>query len=199
MLNDMRVYVLKDPQTYEIRYVGVTSGTLNQRLSQHINAAKNFQCRHVCHWINTLLQKGFRPIIEQIDEVDDSIWEQTEQFYIQFYKDQGCKLTNISKGGAGVVTAAMRSKSSMERSIQGHKKPIYQIDSNLNIVNTWDSASDACRALGYKQANIGNAICYNRSAYGYFWVKVSDYDGWAPKSSYMNPRGQKQIKIQSNL
>lgn len=39
----MKVYVLKEPNTNEIRYVGVTTQELNQRLSQHINAAKNHE------------------------------------------------------------------------------------------------------------------------------------------------------------
>ncbi|MBQ6166944.1 MAG: hypothetical protein IJK41_05885 [Muribaculaceae bacterium] len=48
-----------------------------------------------------------------------------EKYYIKAYKNIGCNLTNISEGGAGVVTADMRSKSSMERSAEGHKKAVY--------------------------------------------------------------------------
>ena len=56
----MKVYTLTDPTTNEVRYVGVTIQSLNQRLSQHINAAKNNECRHVCKWIRTLIQKRFK-------------------------------------------------------------------------------------------------------------------------------------------
>lgn len=193
----MKVYVLKDPTTNEIKYVGVTSQKVNQRLSQHINAAKNHEGRYVCKWINSLLQKGLRPIIEQIDDVED--WEEKEKYYIKYYRDLGCKLTNISEGGAGVVTADMRSKSSMERSAEGHKKAIYQIDSNLNIIKEWKSQTDAAKELGLKQNNIGNAISYRRAAYGYFWCKVSDYNEWKPNVKYINQKGKGQVKIQSNL
>lgn len=194
----MKIYVLKNPETDEIRYVGVTTQTLNQRLSQHINAAKTHEMRHVCHWINSLLKVGLRPKIEQIDEVSDSDWEDYERYYIKHYREIGCNLTNISEGGAGVVTADMRSKSSMQRSAEGHKKAIYQINTDLEIVKEWKSATDAARELGKKQSNIGNAICYGRAAYGYFWVKVSDYSkDWRPKVKYTNEKGKKQVKIQS--
>lgn len=192
----MKVYVLKDPTTNEIRYVGVTSQSLNQRLSQHINAAKNHQ-RHVCNWIKSLLDQGLRPIIEQIDDVED--WEEKERYYIKYYRDQGCNLTNTQEGGSGVVTADMRSKSSMERSAEGHKKAIYQIDADLNIVREWKSQTDAARELGLKQNNIGNSITYRRAAYGYFWVKVADYDTWKPEVKFTNEKGKGRVKIQSNL
>lgn len=194
----MKVYVLKEPNTNEIRYVGVTTQELNQRLSQHINAAKNHEKRHVCNWISTLLKEGLRPVIEQIDDVPDNQWEEMEKYYIKTYRNIGCNLTNISEGGAGVVTADMRSKSSMERSAEGHKKAVYQINADLEIVKEWKSATDAAKELGLKQSNIGNSICYGRAAYGYFWVKVSDYSkDWKPKVKYINEKGKKQVKIQS--
>jgi len=36
-----KLYVLKDPETLEIRYVGITIRTLQQRLSGHISIVKN--------------------------------------------------------------------------------------------------------------------------------------------------------------
>lgn len=191
----MKVYTLTDPTTNEVRYVGVTTQKLNQRLSQHINAAKNNECRHVCKWIRTLINKDLRPIIEQIDDVSDSEWESMEKYYIKAYRSIGCRLTNISEGGAGVVTATIRSKSSIERSAEGHKKPIYQLDTKLNIIKEWRSASDAAKELGLKQSNIGNALCYKRAAYGFFWCKVSDYDGFRPSVKYTNEKGKGQVKI----
>lgn len=193
----MKIYVLKDPRNDQIRYVGVTTQKLNQRLSQHINAAKNNEMRHVCKWIKQLLKLDLRPRIEQIDDVSDDDWQKWEIYYISYYKEQGCKLTNIDKGGNGVVTAEKRSKSSMERSSEKHKKPVYQLNEKLEIIKEWKSATDACKELGYKQANIGNAICYKRAAYGYLWCKVSDYSTYKPISNIINQRGKKQIKIQS--
>lgn len=193
----MKIYVLKDPRNDQIRYVGVTTQKLSQRLSQHINAAKNNEQRHVCKWIKSLLKIDLKPIIEQIDEVSDNNWEKWEIYYIAHYKEIGCNLTNIDKGGKGVITAEKRSKSSMERTAEAHKKPIYQMNEKLEIIKEWKSTADACRELGFKFSNIGNATKYKRAAYGFFWCKVSDYSGYKPKSKYINQKGHKQIKIQS--
>lgn len=193
----MKIYVLKDPRNNQIRYVGVTTQKLNQRLAQHINAAKRNEMRHVCKWIKSLLKIDLRPIIEQIDEVSDNDWQKWEIYYISYYKEIGCNLTNIDKGGNGVVTAEKRNKSSIERCAEKHKKPIYQLNEKLEIIKEWKSVTDACKELGFKQANIGNAICYKRAAYGFFWCKVSDYSEYKPTSKYINQKGRKQIKIQS--
>lgn len=193
----MKIYVLKDPRNDQIRYVGVTNSALNQRLSQHINAAKNNEMRHVCKWINVLLRLNLRPVIQQIDEVDKENWQEWEVFYITYYKKIGCNLTNIDKGGNGVVTTEKRSKSSMLRSSEKHKKPVYQLNEKLEIIKEWKSVTDACKELGYKHTNISNALCYKRAAYGYLWCRVSEYANYKPKSKYINQKGFKQIKIQS--
>ena len=119
----MKVYYLQDPITKEIRYVGVTTQTLNNRLSGHIYDAKNKKGRHVLHWIASILEQGLKPEIHLIEECDDSIWQDREMYWIKEYKDRGYNLTNIDKGGNGVVTKEKRELSSIERSAKALKKP----------------------------------------------------------------------------
>ena len=195
----MKIYVLKDPVTNEIRYVGVTGQTLAQRLSQHICTAKNTPGRYVCNWIRSLLKENKRPVIEQIDEVPDNDWERWEIYYISHYRNMGYKLTNTDKGGKGVVNASCRG-SSIKRGAEKHKKPIYQMDSNCNIIAEYPSTQDAIISnTGFKYSNISNAIIYRIGAYGYLWCRKSDYNNYKPNSKYMNPKNCGQIKIQSNL
>lgn len=91
------LYVLKHPETGEIRYAGITCGTLERRLSQHIsNKAK-------CHryfWIQKLKQSGLIPKIEPI--ADGLAFEQVvelEKLFIASFKEFGFDLTNCSAGG----------------------------------------------------------------------------------------------------
>ena len=78
------IYKLIDPITNEIRYIGLTFNELKQRLKSHCSEKSK---SHKSNWIQSLRNKGLRPIIESIeddilsyDEVCDK-----EIFYINKY------------------------------------------------------------------------------------------------------------------
>src|SRR3989304_2761683 len=63
-------YILKDPMTGKIRYLGYTNNT-KRRLYKHIyHARKNtYPNSHKDNWIRMLLGKGVEPILEVIDSI----------------------------------------------------------------------------------------------------------------------------------
>ncbi len=91
------VYILRDPNTLEIRYIGVTKKRLGHRLSQHVWAANNGVRSHVARWIRTL---NARPLIEPIEE---NCRRDREVFWIKHYRSLGARLTNLTDGGEGVL------------------------------------------------------------------------------------------------
>ncbi len=91
------VYVLRDPNSLEIRYIGVTNKRLGVRLSQHMWAARNGAQSHVARWINTL---NIRPLIEALEE---GCRRKREVFWIKHYRLLGARLTNLTDGGEGTV------------------------------------------------------------------------------------------------
>ncbi len=63
------IYVLKDPETKVIRYVGKTVHTLQRGLSQHLYESRTKEKRnHRLNWIKKIVDKGQLPIIEEIDK-----------------------------------------------------------------------------------------------------------------------------------
>jgi hypothetical protein len=100
------IYVLKD-DTGKIRYVGQTVD-LNIRFSQHIygamhpnlsispNTYKNL-------WIRKMLSDNKAPIMEMIEETTLNESNAREKYWIQYYKENGCKLTNTTIGGRDVL------------------------------------------------------------------------------------------------
>lgn len=94
----VKIYVLKDPNTLEIRYVGKTVRSLSRRLGNHVANAKGHKHnKHLSHWILKLLTEGKRPIIEMIEECDHTIWQEREKFWISQYSN----LINLTEGGDG--------------------------------------------------------------------------------------------------
>lgn len=70
------------------------------------------------------IQSGYEIKIKQIDQCLESEWEDRERYWISYYKKLGFKLLNVSPGGKGVVTKEMRELSSIQRSVNAHKRPI---------------------------------------------------------------------------
>jgi len=85
------VYVLKDPITGEIKYVGKTINP-EKRIKEHIGEA--VKSAQKISWILSLLNQGVEPIIEIIAS-EDGDGSQLEKKYIREYISQGMQLLNI--------------------------------------------------------------------------------------------------------
>ena len=86
------IYTLTCPITNEIKYVGKTKCKLSTRLSYHC-AVKVGNITKV-NWIRELKQKGLKPIIEELDLVDDNLSDFHERFWIHQLKNWGFILYN---------------------------------------------------------------------------------------------------------
>lgn len=97
-MNKVSIYVLIDPFTKEIKYVGKTICDPKKRLAGHIDEARQKEGEK-SKWIKKLLSKKATPIIKVIDQVNESEWEDWEKYYIKSYREAGINLFNISEGG----------------------------------------------------------------------------------------------------
>lgn len=91
------IYILIDPQSKQIRYVGKTTD-VNRRLRRHITE-RFLHDSYKDRWIRKLIDNDFSPEIEIIDKVDKVDWPYWEKFYISYFKYIGCELTNGTLGG----------------------------------------------------------------------------------------------------
>lgn len=92
-----KIYILIDPFTHQVRYVGQTVRNLQVRLKHHSYGSKN---THIINWVKSILKKSAKPIIEQIDSCEDSeTCDDLERFWIAYFRFIGARLANLSKGG----------------------------------------------------------------------------------------------------
>lgn len=104
------IYVLIDPLTFEIRYVGQTIQNPKTRFSHHKKMRNNLDW-YVYRWWRSLPSD---PILRVIDEVDTADLNDAESEWIQFFRSIGCKLTNLTDGGGQTpVSAETRRKMSL--------------------------------------------------------------------------------------
>jgi group I intron endonuclease len=92
------IYKLIDPNTNQIRYIGLTFNDLKLRLKSHLSEPGK---SHKNYWIRKLKKEGFKPLIESVEENISTYEEacQREIYYIDYFKSLGCDLTNMSTGG----------------------------------------------------------------------------------------------------
>jgi len=93
------IYVLKDPDTELVRYVGKTFSP-TRRFYEHLNYNPNYRNKRT-NWIGSLAKHCKKPIIEIIDECDEFTWSDKEKGYIKMYKACGARLLNMTDGGCG--------------------------------------------------------------------------------------------------
>lgn len=94
----VKIYTLSNPINNEIRYVGKTIESLNERLRKHlIDKRRN----HKSNWVKSLINVGLKPKIELIEECDINDWNWLEKYWIEQFRAWGFNLTNICEGGRG--------------------------------------------------------------------------------------------------
>ena len=113
------IYILRHPETFEIRYVGKTNN-IKRRFAQH----KSKKClektgsKKLASWILKLLSNNLLPIMEIIEECDDN-WEEREKYWISYYSNTN--LCNLSNGGKGVGHNDY-TKSKIKNALTGRKR-----------------------------------------------------------------------------
>lgn len=117
------IYGLCDPDTNELRYIGLT-GNGFKRISGHYNdCLLNYKYSAVKKWIKKLRShnKIFNVIyIEYFDE-DGIHVDESERFWIQYFTAIGCNLLNHEKGGR-VRSDLAHYKDSKSKSLKNRKK-----------------------------------------------------------------------------
>lgn len=94
------IYVLIDPRTDAVRYVGVTVAP-QHRLTGHIRDA-SYQSTRKANWIKQLLRCELRPEMRILEEViGHDLSREAERRWIAHYRAEGAILTNATDGGDG--------------------------------------------------------------------------------------------------
>lgn len=191
------IYSLKDPETNEIRYVGKTTN-INTRLKAHITRSRHNKY-HSARWVQSVIKRGLRPIIELVEECTEENWVEREKFWIAYYRER-FDLTNLLEGGEGGSTfgrlgkpwsdeqrknnAIARVGLSVNHTKEGNenrekgkrkyydanKKPVLQYDLDGKFIKEWESAVDAGKGLKISYSDINRACKKeNLIAYGFQW------------------------------
>lgn len=106
------IYCLICPITKNYRYVGKTTGKLKDRLAKHKYDIEYFteQKSHKLNWLRKLKKLFILDELQivqiekiEISDNDLTVLNEKEIYWIKYFKEQGCKLTNTTLGGEGIL------------------------------------------------------------------------------------------------
>lgn len=124
MTSNFYIYGLFDPVNGELRYIGKCQTSLYRRLQSHKAPSQVKLHTHRSNWIHNLLIRGTRPeicLIQELSNSDELCL--AEKYWIKYFKDCGCRLTNLTEGGEGApghLTSEM-TKSKISASLRGNQ------------------------------------------------------------------------------
>jgi hypothetical protein len=103
VVSNFIIYGLVDPFTKELRYIGKScSGLIRPR--NHFKPSELCHKTHKVHWIKSVLSQNKKPEIVIIEQHDNpELLDEAEQFWIEYYKSIGSRLTNSTNGGKGTL------------------------------------------------------------------------------------------------
>lgn len=171
-----KFYVLSSTDEPDlIRYVGVTQKeSIQQRFYGHKYCAIHPEKRGlpVHKWMWSKYQEGLDIIVKEIDSCEEKDWEDKEKYWISYYNSGG-KLLNISEGGKGVIPKNARSKSSLQRSAEGHYKPITLLDKEGKVIEHCPSINYAVEKYKLSRTAIGNVLSERSKSTGGFYIVLT--------------------------
>lgn len=98
------VYVLCDPRTNEVRYVGETIDTMN-RMRGHRSCTAN---KERTEWVKELEGLGLQPVMKVVSIVQRSECYEEERRVIELHRSQGCLLFNKKRAGKVVKKKVLK-------------------------------------------------------------------------------------------
>ena len=176
------IYILKDPISMEIKYVG-KSNNPERRLKSHMSEyslIENWTSKN--KWLKHLKNNNLYPEMEIIDNGPDQNINQLEKKWIIYYKSIGIKLTNETEGGDGFDwTGRKHNEENIMKMKMNHpfRKTIIQFDLENNIINKYDSSHDAGIKTGFSRSQIVNCCkgkkFYNTVGKNYYFRFIDNF------------------------
>jgi hypothetical protein len=99
---DCLIYALVDPDSDEVRYIGLSSTGLD-RPNEHKKKSNLRGFSHKINWIKSLIERNKMYKIKVIEYVEPEELNSREMYWIAKYRKHGYNLTNATIGGEGTI------------------------------------------------------------------------------------------------
>jgi len=203
---EVKIYLLKDPITNEIRYIGRTKNDLKVRLRGHYSKSKHKKNHKDC-WIYSLREKNLKPIIELVTTIIG--WEQSykyEQQLIKEYLNRGYNLVNLHDRGEGGLQRnfSEEQKKKISNSLKNlYSKgllycgqiPLKVFDLEGNFISNFKSYKDCAEFIGVSRKHLECSIQRKAKRLRNFQIRKLEEEN---PGKYINPRITNNARLKSD-
>lgn len=166
------VYGLCDPDTNELRYIGITSIGFKRFLNHYNDCLVSYKHSAAKKWVKSLRDenKVFSVIYIEYFNEDGLHLDEAEIFWIQYFRSIGCNLLNHEKGGR-ILSDLQGYKKRKSRSLRGVRKTkahaekikkaqteMYGLKIKDDLGNVFNSLKEAADFYGSKKSTIQKAV-----------------------------------------
>jgi hypothetical protein len=166
------VYGLCDPETNELRYIGLTKNGFSRICNHYNDCLLEYKHSAIKKWVKKLRLNNtiFNVIYIEYFNEDGLHLDEAEIFWVQYFRSIGCNLLNHEKGGR-VYSNLVRYKDSKSKSLKNRKKSPSHIQNikkgqtreyGIKIVddlgNYYNSLQEAADALGVYKSTVQKAV-----------------------------------------
>lgn len=186
----VKIYALTDCEGNK-RYVGQTKQSLYKRKKNHRDGSlSKLEFSKKDNWIRKEYKAGRNIEIELLEECNDSVANEREQYWIDYLKPTGL-ITNTQRVGnrryvGGQKKWSDEEKAEIKRKAKNYphnivtRKAVLQYDLNGNFIGEHESIGSALTSLGKSDGHTYGIIkvCNGEygQAYGFIWrYKINDY------------------------
>ena len=162
------IYALRDPRDDTMRYIG-KARDVARRYGEHCRLSNNLCTRrHVCNWLRGLLNAGFLPQLQVLEQAQD--WTEAEPRWIAAMRAAGQPLTNLADGGVGNghMQRAPKSVASTGAQTTLHRAQI-ELHSIINYLRRVNYPAERIAALDQKLSilrEMASSLRRSEVAYG---------------------------------
>lgn len=159
------IYVLKDPRTSEIRYVGCTRN-IQQRFKAHLNKARDLSTEKR-KWLTELRELGLKPILEELETIDEQLSIAKEKEYIKKFRLLNYNLVN---------TGDLTSNGNITSFSGQNSVKVVALMLDGTFYNSYPSIQTASNMLNISSSNIWSVLSnITKTAGKLLWVYEDDY------------------------
>jgi len=178
----VNIYVLVDPRTLKVRYIGRTRCTLKKRLGEHVCVDRNKRITRVKSWIKSLKAINSKPYIRLLTTCEG--WEEShllEQELIERHKEKHDLLNHRDRGMGNPfplnsdftrlqISSTLKEGYASGRIKPTRTKPIYVYTTDGSFVSQYSSIRNCARNLSINSSSINKVLTgLNRQMSGYIF------------------------------
>ena len=166
----VNIYVLVDPRTLKVRYIGRTRCTLKKRLGEHVCVDRNKRMTRVKSWIKSLKSINSKPYIRLLTTCEG--WEEShllEQELIERHKEKHDLLNHKDRGAGNPFpinsdfARLQTSKSLKEGYASGRLKPtkvkpVYVYSLEGEFIEEYPTITQCSKVMGISQDSIRRSM-----------------------------------------